>query len=49
MKSTQTSANFVTSTSEMRYQGIILNLKEFYGDILIKDNEFKSIQFKYES
>jgi predicted outer membrane repeat protein len=31
----------------MKYQGIILNLEKFYGDILIKGNTFDGLQFKY--
>ena len=40
MKTVQSSMSDISYVSKMRMQGIILNLAEFYGDILIKDNTF---------
>ena len=48
LKPNQTNIVFLPQSSEMRYQGIILNLKNFYGDILIKNNTFDSLQFKFQ-
>ena len=49
LKPTQYSVSNVNSISEMRMQGIILNLVNFYGDIMIKGNTFDSLQFKFEN
>jgi nitrous oxidase accessory protein NosD len=42
-----TGMNQLSENSEMRYQGIIFNLKKFYGEIMVKNNTFDSLQFKF--
>jgi hypothetical protein len=44
-----TGMDLLIPSSEMRYQGIIFNLKNFFGDIMVKNNTFDSLQFKFAS
>ena len=39
----------VSSISKMMYQGIILNLSNFYGNIVVKGNTFTGLKFKYNN
>lgn len=48
LKATQTARNKVEATNVMKYQGMIMTLSGFRGSILIKENTFNSLQFKYE-
>ena len=37
----------ISLSSEMRYQGIILNLEEFFGPVSVKGNTFDGLTFKF--
>ena len=47
-KPNMSSINYVRSNSEMRILGIILNLVKFYGNIMIKNNNFDFLQFRFQ-
>ena len=49
MKSVGKTYHKVSSTSKMMFQGIILNLSNFYGNIVIKSNTFTGLKFKYNN
>ena len=49
MKSGGMTYHQVSSTSKMMYQGIILNLSNFYGNIVVKGNTFTGLKFKYNN
>ena len=49
MKSGGYTYHQVSSSSNMRFQGIILNLINFYGNIAVFNNSFLNLQFKYNS
>lgn len=33
----------------MKYQGVILNLHDFYGTVVVKGNTFSKVTFKYNN
>ena len=41
--------HIVSSTSKMAFQGIILNLIYFYGNVAINKNSFSGLKFKYNN
>ena len=49
MKSGSKTYHQVSSTSKMMFQGIILNLSNFYGNIVVKGNTFTGLKFKYNN
>ena len=49
MKSGGKTYHKVSSTSKMMNQGIILNLNNFYGNIVLKSNTFSGLKFKYKN
>jgi hypothetical protein len=49
MKSASTAMPRVGYTNKMHYQGLILNLVSFYGNIKLKSNTFTSLQFKFSN
>ena len=49
MKSGGKTYHKVSSTSKMINQGIILNLNNFYGNIVLKSNTFSGLTFKYNN
>ena len=49
MKSGGKTYHQVISTSKMMFQGIILNLSNFYGNIVVKSNTFTGLKFKYNN
>ena len=49
MKSGGKTYHQVSSTSKMMFQGIILNLRNFYGDIVVKNSTFTGLKFKYNN
>ena len=49
MKSGGKTYHKVSTTSKMMFQGIILNLSNFYGNIIIKSNTFTGLKFKYNN
>lgn len=49
MKSSANAYHKVGSSSTMVYQGIIVNLANFYGSVTLNNNTFSSLQFKYSN
>ena len=49
MKSVGKTYHKVSSTSKMMFQGIILNLSNFYGNIVFQSNTFTNLKFKYKN
>ena len=49
MKSSANAYHKVASSSTMVYQGIIVNLANFYGSVTLNNNTFSSLQFKYSN
>ena len=49
MKTSGKTYHKVSQDSKMKYQGIILNLSNFYGNIVLSGNRFLSLTFKYEN
>ena len=49
LKSPTDSQTYVPFDSEMKYRGIILNLRNYYGNIAISGNTFNRILFKFQS
>ena len=47
LKSSQEILILVGYISAMKYQGLILNLSDFNGQVTLKDNIFDSLQFKF--
>lgn len=49
MKSGGWTFHKVSKNSKMKYQGVVLNLNQFYGDIALWGNQFIGLTFKYNN
>ena len=49
MKNAEKAYHKLERSNKMVYQGIILNLVNFYGPVVVNNNTFSSLQFKYKS
>lgn len=43
-----TSLDLVSTSNGLRYEGSVLNLENFQGDILIQDSSFSDNKFNYD-
>ena len=48
LKAAMTALTGVSATSKMKYQGVILNLADFYGRVVLQGNTFTGIKFGYQ-
>lgn len=49
LKSLTTQIHVTPIVKQMRYQGMILNLKDFGGSVVVKNNNFNELQFQYNN